>query len=67
MSESLANIGAELYVKTFGKFFKIVATFKSQDEANAYMLANPGIGLLDEIGGLFLLARMDDKGIKVPA
>lgn len=53
----------------FSRAFAIVAEFVDSDEgvkvANAYMEANPGVGVLEVIGDRVLLASNDDKGIEV--
>lgn len=48
--------------KVFDRVFTVVAKFKTDDEANAYMLANPDTGLLAIQDGWRLIAKLADKG-----
>lgn len=51
-----------------GRRFRVVAKFydteAGQKKANAFMEANPDVGVLDVIDGRVILARMDDKGVE---
>lgn len=56
--------------RLYGRDFAIVAEFpeteQGQADANAFMLANPGTGLLATDAGRVILAAMDDKGTPAP-
>lgn len=53
-----------LYLRVFGKFIRITQAFATDKEANDYMAANPGEGVIDLLGNVVLLARNDDLGVK---
>lgn len=52
-----------------GRRFQVMAKFYNteagQKRANDFMVAHPGVGVLDVIDGRVILARMDDKGVEV--
>lgn len=56
------------YHRLMGRLFVVVAEFDDTDEgttqANAYMTAHPGIGVLEVVGGKVILASNTDKGIQ---
>ncbi len=52
-----------LYIRILGRLFKIVAIAESQHEANEAMFADHTLALIDTLGPLALLAKVDDKGI----
>lgn len=55
-----------LYVRILGRLFRIVAIAESQHEANELMFADRTLALIDTVGPLALLAKVDDKGTPVP-
>ena len=52
------------YIRHYGRWFLILATFPEADiaAANAYMLANEGAALLTIEAGTAYLAHVADKG-----
>lgn len=50
----------------YGRVFEVVATFDDSDagtrDANAFMEAHPGIGVLEVTGGRIVLADCKDAG-----
>lgn len=52
-----------LFIKTLGKYFKIVAVFTNDGEANDYMTKHEDVGLIAEIGSFLFLAKMADEGV----
>lgn len=56
----------EVYVKSvFGTFIKCSHVCIGVDAANAFMLANPGHGLLHTDGGVCFIAEKHNLGFKV--
>lgn len=53
--------------RTMGRAFRVTAAFRSDDEANAYMMGNPGEGVIACDGGWVLIAAKADEGRPVAA
>jgi hypothetical protein len=51
-----------LYVRLYGKSFRVTAVFLKDDEANQYMREHPDEGVIAAWGPLILLAKMTDTG-----
>lgn len=63
----LSTSGPHLYVTSqldSWILIRVVAIATSDAEANMYMLDNPDTGLVQEIGELRLIAKLDDKGMR---
>lgn len=61
-----------LYYRVMGRTFRVTRICMTQEEANGFMLANPGTGLLTVVnykgepdfeGDLLLIADMTDRGV----
>lgn len=53
--------------RTMGRTYDVTASFMSDDEANAYMAAHPGEGVIAVENGRILIAACDDLGRKEAA
>lgn len=53
-----------VYVHAFGRLIGVTAVCESTDEANAYMEAHPGEGVILSCGNVALIARCTDLGTK---
>lgn len=54
--------GAPATYRTMGRTYDVTASFTSDDEANAYMAAHPGEGVIAVENGRILIAARDDTG-----
>lgn len=59
MSMGTYNYSESIFIRAFGDFYKVVCIAKSVDEANEFMAANEGTGLIieDEKNGLYWIAE----------
>lgn len=49
--------------RTMGRVFNVTASFTTDADANAYMAAHPGEGVIACEGGWILIAHKDDEGV----
>lgn len=54
--------GAPTVYRTMGRTYTVTASFTSDDEANAYMAAHPGEGVIAVENGCILIASCSDLG-----
>ena len=54
-----------MYVRSMGKALRVVAIFRTDDEANAFMEKNRDTGVVAVFGDLVLVANLYDKGVKI--
>ena len=53
----------DMYVKSFGKFFRVRCIARSEDEANSYMEQHDECGFLCEENGLFIVADIAEANL----
>jgi hypothetical protein len=71
MKITSAEIGKELsrpevYLRHYGKLYRITALATTHEEANSHMEANEGEGLLAHLGGFCFVAKDSDDGVELP-
>lgn len=59
----LRDINMELYIKTFGKLFRVRCLASSIAEANEYMEAHENCGFLHEENGIYIIADNNETKI----
>lgn len=64
MLNNLTNVEHSIFIKVYGRLFKVMAIADNDDEANAFMEANPGASCIAVQGGMVYIADKNDKGTK---